>query len=304
MASSPGLVCVAWEPSSGQEESGSASEAPLRVLKRKRGRPRKAGHAEGPARQSPCKLAAEVARQHKKRKRDDAEVELFLQPSQFGQLLRPSANTLETSIVHAVSRERIRKTLATDTLLEACLGDVPRMAMPVSAEARMHHQSRTHFLDKVCDVAAAVHVASKAFASSFCSHLCHSIREGRAKPICAFTMVQYDETPMVARHDTFQETVQQEQQQELQQQQQQQQQQLQQPPCYDVVAHTQSDLNTETSPKQVWKFSRKSFCSACWCKWWAHRLTVVLLSLYLLLSQWRIRAPPKSSRRLCAPMNL
>lgn len=190
----------AWEVDSGTASDAGADDVGSAPPQRRRGRGRPRKQPAAPP-QAAAPTGPALARQVRQERGRQVADHRFLGSCDMGAILRPIGNGIEAACATAILRESIRRNTALDDLVEGCLGSAPRIAMPLTAEARMYGASRTHFPEKIADLAAAVFYSSRCFASSIWSHVCHEVREGRLVPIAALTMLQYDETPMVVRSD-------------------------------------------------------------------------------------------------------
>ena len=88
------------------------------------------------------------------------------------------------------------------SLISGCLGPQARPVCSQIMEAKDLDIGRTGLVQRIKDLAAAVHFGSRAFCSSLLSHVLRNIQENNLRPISIFTHVAFDETPMVINLET------------------------------------------------------------------------------------------------------
>ena len=122
--------------------------------------------------------------------------------------VRPGAvaSNIHHQVVLAVAARRDRDIddPVFDRLVEHCLGDIPRPALPVKAEAKLlgFDTEKTSKL-RLVDLAATIHFAVCGWVASFLSHLAMLLSTGAYRGICCACQAFFDETPLPFRNVVF-----------------------------------------------------------------------------------------------------
>lgn len=163
---------------------------------RPRGRPRKPRPEAGFQLQR--HTSQRSARQHK-RARVEPDSETALPVNGMNVLLRGVGSQTARHLVSHITRSDLHMPEFVRSVVEGVLGDTPRRASPLDAEAASHGMHRHHFKARVLDVAAACFFGARVFVTSLLSHVRHMLDSGAVAPVAALSFGMYDETPMLLR---------------------------------------------------------------------------------------------------------
>ena len=101
----------------------------------------------------------------------------------------------QIAFVKACARP-IEPTPEVRTLTSWCLAAEARQFCSQAAEAKLLGISPKTLPQKIMDLGAAIHFASRAFGTSLLSHVLRQIEEKQLRPICLIRQIAFDETPM------------------------------------------------------------------------------------------------------------